>query len=100
MRKWLLLVATLIGQVLSQPAWAVDISNPLKLMFVADTEENRPYERARDARSFARTGDLSIPASYGAEFVVVDRLRSRQELDLPVVFEDERFTLYRLTSPA
>lgn len=67
---------------------------------VADTEENRPYERARDARSFARTGDLSIPASYGAEFVVVDRLRSRQELDLPVVFEDERFTLYRLTSPA
>ena len=40
---------------------------------VADTEENRPYERARDARRFLRTGDLSIPREYGAEYVVVDR---------------------------
>jgi len=63
---------------------------------VADTEENRPYERARDARRFFRTGDLSIPRAYGAEYVVVDRLRSDLELDLPVVYEDERFMLYRL----
>ena len=63
---------------------------------VADTEENRPYERARDARRFFRTGDLSIPRVYGAEYVVVDRLRSDLELDLPVVYEDERFMLYRL----
>ena len=50
---------------------------------VADTEENRPYERARDARRFLRTGDLSIPRGYGAEYVVVDGLRSKLELDLP-----------------
>ena len=63
---------------------------------VADTEENRPYDRARDARRFLRTGDLSIPRDYGAEYVVVDRLRTDLELELPVVYEDERFTLYRL----
>ena len=63
---------------------------------VADTEENRPYERARDARRFLRTGDLSIPRGYGAEYVVVDGLRTELELDLPVVYADERFTLYRL----
>ena len=64
---------------------------------VADTEKNRPYERARDARRFLRTGDLSIPREYGAAYVVVDRLRLQRELDLPVVYEDERFTLYSLT---
>jgi hypothetical protein len=63
---------------------------------VADTAENRPYQRARDARRFFRTGDLSIPRHYGAKYVVVDRLRSDLELDLPVVFSDDRFTLYRL----
>jgi hypothetical protein len=63
---------------------------------VADTEENRPYERARDARRFLRSGDLSIPRDYGAEYLVVDRLRSDLELDLPSVYEDERFTLYHL----
>jgi len=63
---------------------------------VADTEENRPYERARDARRFLRTGDLSIPREYGAEYVVVDGLRTELELDLPVVYADDRFTLYRL----
>ena len=63
---------------------------------VADTEDNRPYERARDARRFLRTGDLSIPRSYDAELVVVDALRTDLELDLPVVYEDDRFTVYRL----
>ena len=63
---------------------------------VADTPANRPYERAREARRFQRTGDLSIPREYGAEYVVVDRLRTDLELDLPVVYEDDRFTLYRL----
>jgi hypothetical protein len=63
---------------------------------VADTEENRPYERASDARRFFRTGDLEIPRSYGAEYVVVDGLRSERELDLPVVYSDDRFTVYRL----
>ncbi len=63
---------------------------------VADTEENSPYERARDARRFLRTGDLAIPRGYGAEYVIVDGLRSELELDLPVAYEDERFTVYRL----
>ena len=63
---------------------------------VADTEENRPYARASDARRFFRTGDLSIPRAYRAEYVVVDGLRSELELDLPVVYADERFTVYRL----
>ena len=63
---------------------------------VADTEENRPYERASDARRFFRTGDLAIPRGYGAGYVVVDGLRSERELDLPVVYSDDRFTVYRL----
>jgi hypothetical protein len=62
---------------------------------VADTEKNRPYQRARDARRFLRTGDLSIPEEYGAEYVVLDRLRTKLQLDLPVLYRDERFTLYR-----
>ncbi len=63
---------------------------------VADTEENVPYERAADARRFLRTGDLSIPRNYGAEFVVLDRLRTKLVLDLPVVYRDDRFVVYRL----
>jgi hypothetical protein len=63
---------------------------------VADTEENRPYERASDARRFLRTGDLAIPRGYGADYVVLDGLRTDLELDLPVVFSDDRFTVYRL----
>ncbi|HSF62451.1 MAG TPA: hypothetical protein VLA69_12200 [Gaiellaceae bacterium] len=65
---------------------------------VADTAENRPYERARDAREFLRTGDLSIPARFGAEYLVVDRSRLDRAFDLPVLYEDDRFTLYRLPS--
>jgi len=63
---------------------------------VADTDKNRPYERARDARRFLRVGDLSIPADYGAEYLVIDRARRDVGFELPVVYEDERFTLYRL----
>ena len=63
---------------------------------VADTEENDPYARARAARRFLRTGDLSIPRRAGAEYVIVDGLRSDLELDLPIVYRDGRFTLYRL----
>ena len=63
---------------------------------VADTEKNRPYERARDARRFLRTADVSIAERYGAEFVVLDRLRTKLQLDLPVIYRDERFTLYSI----
>jgi len=63
---------------------------------VADTEANRPHERVDDARRFLRTGDLSIPESYGAGYLVVDRERSDRSFDLQQLYRDERFSLYRL----
>ncbi len=67
---------------------------------VADTDANRPYGRARDARRFLDSGDLAIPQSYGAEFLIVDRLRSQSDFDLPELYRDERFVLYRLPPAA
>jgi hypothetical protein len=66
---------------------------------VANTVQNRPFERAADARRFLRTGDLSIPAGYGAEYLVVDRLRTRREFDLRELYGDPRFVLYELRPP-
>jgi hypothetical protein len=63
---------------------------------VADTEENRPAERAADARRFLRTGDLAIPRSYGAGFLLVDLDRSRRPFELPEQYRDERYVLYEL----
>jgi hypothetical protein len=63
---------------------------------VADTPENRPYERARDARRFLATGDLAIPEAYRAGYLVVDRRRQRRSFDLPELYRDPRFVLYRL----
>jgi hypothetical protein len=63
---------------------------------VADTEENRPYERRDDVSRFFRTGDLAIPRSYGAGWLVIDLKRWKLRPDLPVVFSDGRYTLYRL----
>ena len=63
---------------------------------VADTARNRPYARARDARRFVATGNLAIPKEYGAEFLVVDRLRLRRQFGLPVLYRDPRFVLYRI----
>jgi hypothetical protein len=63
---------------------------------VANTEANRPYERAADAKRFLSTGDLSIPESYAADYVVLDRTRTDHELELEEVFRDTRFTLYRM----
>ena len=63
---------------------------------VADTEDNRPYARRRDVVQFLRTGDLSIPRSYDADWLVIDRERSVLRPALPVVHADERYLLYRL----
>jgi hypothetical protein len=63
---------------------------------VADTRANRPYARQRDALRFMRTGDLAIPRRYGAEWIVLDRKRTRLKLDLPRVYADGRYSLYRL----
>ena len=63
---------------------------------VADTKDNRPYERRDDARVFLRTGDLAIPRRYGAAWLVVDARRTDDRPSLPVVYRDGRYTLYRL----
>lgn len=63
---------------------------------VADTEANAPRVRARDARRFFDTGNLSIPASYGAEYLVVNTSRRRQAFDLPELYRDSQYVLYRL----
>jgi hypothetical protein len=63
---------------------------------VADTEDNRPYARRRDVVQFLRTGDLDIPRSYGANWLVIDRQRSLLRPALSVVYADDRYLLYRL----
>ncbi|HEU0305016.1 MAG TPA: hypothetical protein VFR32_10605, partial [Gaiellaceae bacterium] len=64
---------------------------------VADTEENRPYERRDDANRFGRTGDLSISRRYGADYVLVRRDRwPRLDLALRPVYRDQSYLLYRL----
>ena len=65
---------------------------------VADTMVNRPFERAREAREFLRTGDLAIPRRYEAEYLVVDRARGRRDFDLQELYRDARFVLYRLSA--
>jgi hypothetical protein len=64
---------------------------------VADTKANDPYGRARAARAFNATGNLAIPRRYGADYLVVDRLRLRRAFALPVLYRDARFVLYRLS---
>jgi hypothetical protein len=63
---------------------------------VADTDENRPYERARDVRRFLRTADLALPRRYGAEWLVVDRAHYRAPPRLRPVYADGRYSLFRL----
>jgi hypothetical protein len=63
---------------------------------VADTKANRPYERRADAKQFFRTGDLSIPRRYGATWLVIKTARSKLKPDLPKVYADQDYVLYRL----
>jgi hypothetical protein len=64
---------------------------------VAVTKKNRPKQRLHDAyRFYAHGGDLSIPLDYGARWIIVDRKRHRLSLDLPRVYADQRYVLYRL----
>jgi hypothetical protein len=62
---------------------------------VADTTENRPYERFEDARLFLKTADLAIPRAYGADWIVVNRNRYKTPLVQAPVYEDEQYALYR-----
>ena len=61
---------------------------------VADTEENRPYERRDEARRFFASGDAEIPRRAGADWLVVDGLRYDVRPDLDSVYRDSRYTLY------
>jgi hypothetical protein len=63
---------------------------------VADTKPNRPFARRDDANRFFATGDLAIPRRYGAQFVVLDRARRVPRLELPLLYRDSRYALYRL----
>jgi len=77
-------------------AWApVYVANALP-GHVADTKANRPYARREDSRRFFRTGDLAIPRRYHARFLVVNTARNKLKFDLPRLYKDERYSLYRL----
>jgi hypothetical protein len=63
---------------------------------VADTTDNFPYKRRKDAHRFFRTGNLSIVRHYGAHWIVLDEQRyPKLRLALPIVYRDDRYALYR-----
>ena len=62
---------------------------------MADTTDNFPYKRRKQALRFFRTGNLSIVRHYGAHWIVVDEERFPVQLELPRVYHDERYALYR-----
>jgi hypothetical protein len=73
---------------------------------VANTSENRPYERRRDVIRFFSRNDVSyldkarILTSYGAGWLVVDKTRTVPDYVRfipPPVYEDSRYVLYRLS---
>ena len=63
---------------------------------VADTEENRPYERRDESRRFFESGDAEILQRAGADWLVVDRERFEVTPDLDDIYRDDRYTLYVL----
>jgi hypothetical protein len=67
------------------------------LSHVADTRKNRPHARRHDAYLFfSRHGDLTAIRKYRPRWIVVDLRRHRLRLDLPRVYADRRYVLYRL----
>ena len=63
---------------------------------VADTTDNFPYKRRADAKRFFRTGNLAIVGHYGAHWIAVDKRHYPDfTLQLPLVYHDERYALYR-----
>ena len=63
---------------------------------VADTTQNRPYVRRADVNAFLASGDLAIPRSYHARWLVVARFRPHPKVTLRPVYKDARFVLYHL----
>ena len=61
---------------------------------VADTEENRPYERRDEAHPLLRDRRRGDPAPRRRDWLVVDRDRFDITPQLDSVYRDGRFTLY------
>jgi hypothetical protein len=64
---------------------------------VADTKDNYPYERRKDVIKFLNSGSVSIPRRYHAQWIVVAKRRFDLPLELPKVYSDSRFDLYKLS---
>ena len=64
----------------------------------SDTRANHPARRVRDeVRFFRNGGPLSIPRSYDAGWLLVDRTRVQHaRFNLPRVYADGRYVLYRM----
>jgi hypothetical protein len=67
---------------------------------VANTERNRPYDRRQDVLAYFRTGNLVYVRRRGAGYLLIDRRRTSLRPRLPVVYRDERYTLYRVPGQA
>ena len=65
---------------------------------VADTKANYPRKRRDAVVRFLNRGSLAIPRRFHADWIVVADRRFDLKLDLPQVYRDSRFTLYRLNS--
>jgi hypothetical protein len=63
---------------------------------VADTKDNYPYGRRDDVIRFLHSGSLAVPRRYHAQWIVVAKRRFDLHLDLPKVYSDSRFDLYRV----
>ena len=63
---------------------------------VADTKDNYPYERRDDVIRFLHSGSLAVPRRYHAQWIVIAKRRFDLHLDLPKVYSDSRFDLYRV----
>ena len=64
---------------------------------VANTKQNRPYERVLEFRSFVRARDLVAPRACGAGWLVVDEARfGRPAGPLTAAYRDARYVLYRI----
>jgi len=64
----------------------------------SSTRANHPTRRAREAeRFFQHGGPLSLLRSYGAGWLLVDRVRDgERSFALPRAYADERYVLYRV----
>jgi len=63
---------------------------------VADTRQNRPRARAREVALYLHGRDATVPARHGARWVVIDARRSTFKPGGRRVYQDARYSLYRL----